>query len=167
MNAHLPAPLLPPPPRHRLLVILLRTFLGYPVGTQKDTLLEEVTHLTTLIQNYISRWARLMIQKRVSREALPDLLGVEVRSPKMSKFWCCKNWTAMKLHLKQTKKSRHTPWCHHSVRLCFINNFELSDTFISNLACVIMNLQIFKDFRILHKSRLPLIRNICVFFCKN
>ena len=70
---------------------------------ETDTLLEEVTHLTTLIQNYVSRWAQLMIQKRVSREALPDLLGVEVRAPKMSKFRCCKNWTAIKLHLKQTK----------------------------------------------------------------
>ena len=103
MNAHLPAPLLPPPPRHALLIILLRTFLGYPVDTQTDTLLEEVTHLTTLIQNYVSRWAQLMIQKRVSREALPDFLGVEVRAPKMSKFRCCKNWSTIKLHLKQTK----------------------------------------------------------------
>ena len=86
MNAHLPAPLLPPPPRHRLLVILLRTFLGYPVDTQTDTLLEEVTHLTTLIQNYVSWWAQLMIQKRVSREALPDLLSVEVKISMLQKL---------------------------------------------------------------------------------
>ena len=95
---------LPPcyPHRHGLLVILSRVFLGHPVDRETDTLLEEVTHLTTLIPNYVSQWAQLtflMIQKRVSREALPDLSDIEIRAPRMSKCRCCKNWTTIKLKL--------------------------------------------------------------------